>query len=81
MNQSHVIWGPSGWAETEGWAQAHYQPATNEYNGPIDVWVSVGTSLPACAFLDPHPNQNRARPSFDTATTGCSSLTIAPDCI
>lgn len=56
MNQSHVIWGPSGWAETEGWAQAHCtNPATNEYNGPIDVWVSVGTSLPACAFLDPPP--------------------------
>ena len=58
MNQPRVTWGPDGWAETDGWATAHCtNPTTHEYNGPMDVWVSVGTSLPACAFLDEPPAQ------------------------
>lgn len=56
MNEPRVTWGPNGWAETDGWALAHCtDSATHEYNGPIDVWVSVGTGLPACAFLDAPP--------------------------
>lgn len=55
-NQPRVTWGHDGWAETDGWALAHCtNPATHEYNGSMDVWVSVGTSLPACAFLDEPP--------------------------
>ncbi|EPC3544556.1 tail fiber assembly protein [Aeromonas hydrophila] len=56
LNEPRVTWGPNGWAETDGWALAHCtNPATHEYNGPFDVWVSVGTGLPACAFLDAPP--------------------------
>jgi len=58
MNQPRAKWGPDGWAETDGWALAHCtNPETNEYNGQMDVWVSAGTSLPACAFLDEPPPQ------------------------
>lgn len=59
MNQPRVIWGQDGWAETDGWALAHCTNLeTHEYNGPLDVWVSAGTSLPACAYLDePPPSQ------------------------
>mgnify|MGYP001222966962 CR=1 FL=1 len=58
MKEPHAIWGIDGWAEAEGWVLAHCtNPATHEYNGPIDVWVSVGTGLPACAFLDAPPEK------------------------
>ncbi len=54
--QPYVTWGPDGWAETDGWALAHCaNPATHEYQGEIEVWVSAGTGLPACAFLDSPP--------------------------
>ncbi|MDU7778711.1 MAG: tail fiber assembly protein [Aeromonas caviae] len=53
MNQPRVTWGADGWAETDGWALAYCtNPETHEYQGPMDVWVSAGTSLPACAFID-----------------------------
>jgi len=56
MNQPRVTWGTNGWAETDGWALTHCtNQTTNEYIGQIDVWVSVGTGLPACAFLDAPP--------------------------
>ncbi|MEA9442263.1 tail fiber assembly protein [Aeromonas caviae] len=56
MKEPRAIWGIDGWAEAEGWILAHCaNPATHEYNGPLDVWVSVGTGLPACAFLDAPP--------------------------
>ncbi|QJT25419.1 tail fiber assembly protein [Aeromonas media] len=56
MNQPCVTWGQNGWAETDGWALAHCaNTETHEYIGPIDVWVSVGTGLPACSFLDAPP--------------------------
>ncbi|TNH77570.1 hypothetical protein CF138_04695 [Aeromonas hydrophila] len=56
MNQPRVTWDPNGWAEADGWALAHCtNPATHEYNGQLDVWVSVGTGLPACAFIDAPP--------------------------
>ncbi|MGU5671689.1 tail fiber assembly protein [Aeromonas caviae] len=56
MNEPRVTWGPNGWAEADGWALAHCtNPATHEYNGSFDVWVSVGTGLPACTVLDPPP--------------------------
>lgn len=56
MNQPHVTWGQNGWAEADGWEKAHCtDPVTHEYNGQIEVWVSAGTGLPACAFLDAPP--------------------------
>ncbi|MFK0666964.1 tail fiber assembly protein [Aeromonas salmonicida] len=56
MNQPRVTWGPNGWAKTDGWALAHcVDHVTHEYIGPMDVWVSAGTGLPAYAFLDSPP--------------------------
>jgi len=56
MKEPHAIWGIDGWAEADGWILAHCaNPATHEYNGSFDVWVSVGTGLPACTVLDPPP--------------------------
>jgi len=54
--QPRVIWGSDVWAETDGWASAHCaDTATSEYIGPLDVWVSAGTGLPAGAYLDAPP--------------------------
>lgn len=51
-----VIWSNDGWAVNSGWAQAHCaDAATAEYLGAQDVWVSVGTGLPAGAYLDAPP--------------------------
>lgn len=63
LNEPWATWGPDGWAECSGWAQAHCANAvTAEYLGPQDVWVSVGTSLPAGAYLDapPAPEEGQA---------------------
>ena len=58
MKQPRVIWGLDGWAETDGWALAYCaNPETHEYHGPLEVWVSVGTNLPTCAFLDAPPEK------------------------
>ena len=56
MNEPRVVWGEDGFASKSGWAFAH---CINQYSGELlysqDVWVSVGTGLPAGAFLDPPP--------------------------
>lgn len=57
MNEPRAEWGPDGFASSDGWALAHcINQLTTEYIGSWDVWVSVGTSLPAGAFLDPPPS-------------------------
>lgn len=56
MNESRVVWGEDGFASKSGWAFAHcINQATGELLYSQDVWVSVGTSLPAGAFLDTPP--------------------------
>ncbi|MFQ2302526.1 tail fiber assembly protein [Aeromonas dhakensis] len=56
MNEPRVTWSQNGWAESDGWALAHCtNQISNEYSGPMDVWVSASTGLPACAFLDAPP--------------------------
>ncbi|MGY3931237.1 putative tail fiber assembly protein [Aeromonas encheleia] len=63
LNEPRVSWGADGWAACNGWAQAHCADAvTAEYLGPQDVWVSVGTGLPAGAYLDapPAPEEGQA---------------------
>lgn len=63
MNEPRVLWGEDGFASESGWAFAH---CVNQTTGEIlysqDVWVSVGTGLPAGAFLDapPHPEGGKA---------------------
>ncbi len=56
MNESRVVWGEDGFASESGWAFAHcINQSTGELLYSRDVWVSVGTGLPAGAFLDEPP--------------------------
>ena len=56
LNEPMVTWDVDGWAEISGWALAHFADSvTTEYLWSKDVWVSVGTSLPAGAYLDAPP--------------------------
>lgn len=56
MNEPRVIWGEDGFASVSGWAFAHcINQSTGELLYSQDVWVVVGTGLPAGAFLDNPP--------------------------
>ncbi|MGL5007386.1 MAG: tail fiber assembly protein [Plesiomonas sp.] len=56
MNEPRVSWGTDGFASESGWALAHcIDQVTGELLYSRDVWVSIGTSLPAGAFLDSPP--------------------------
>lgn len=53
MNTPRVQWGNDGFASSSGWETAYTtHPITNEYLSTQEVWISVGTGLPASAFLD-----------------------------
>lgn len=53
MNEPRVVWGEDGFASSSGWETVYTTyPVTNEYISIQDVWVSVGTGLPAGAYLD-----------------------------
>ena len=63
MNEPRVIWGEDGFASESGWVFAHcINQSTGELLYSQDVWVVVGTGLPAGAFLDtpPQPEQGKA---------------------
>ncbi|MGL4754676.1 MAG: tail fiber assembly protein [Aeromonadaceae bacterium] len=56
MNEPRVVWGDDGFASESGWDFAHcINQSTGELLYSQDVWVSVGTGLPAGAFLDSPP--------------------------
>lgn len=56
MNEQRVLWGEDGFASASGWAFAHcVDVETGEFICSQDVWVSVGTGLPAGAFLEQPP--------------------------
>lgn len=62
MNKPRVVWGEDGFASESGWAFAHcINQVTGELLYSQDVWVSVGTSLPAGAFLDPPPSSEEGK--------------------
>lgn len=63
MNEPRVTWGEDGFASSDGWVMvytAHH--ITNEYVSIQEVWVSIGTGLPAGAYLDEPmaPQQGKA---------------------
>lgn len=63
MKEPRVVWGEDGFASVSGWAFAHcINQSTGELLYSQDVWVSVGTGLPAGAFLDtpPQPEDGKA---------------------
>lgn len=63
MNEPRAVWGGDGFASESGWAFAHcINQSTGELLYSQDVWVSVGTGLPAGAFLDtpPQPEDGKA---------------------
>ncbi|MGL5037143.1 MAG: tail fiber assembly protein [Aeromonas sp.] len=56
QQEPQVAWGDDGWASECGWARVHcVDTLTAEYLGQQDVWVTLGTSLPAGAYLDEPP--------------------------
>ncbi|MGL5294686.1 MAG: tail fiber assembly protein [Aeromonas sp.] len=56
QQEPQVAWGDDGWASECGWARVHcVDTLTAEYLGPQDVWVTLGTSLPAGAYMDEPP--------------------------
>lgn len=58
MNEPRIVWGENGFASESGWAFAHIvNQSTGELLYSQDVWVSVGTGLPAGAFLEPPPSE------------------------
>lgn len=63
MNEPRVIWGEDWLASLSGWASVHtINPETNECLSTHEAWVSIGTGLPAGAYLDEpmQPEQGKA---------------------
>lgn len=61
--QPRVTWGDDGFASSAGWASVYTTiPLTGEYVSPQEAWVSIGTGLPAGAYLDEPmpPEQGKA---------------------
>ena len=53
MNEPRVTWGSDGFASASGWELVYVaSPQTGEYLGSQEVWISVGTGLPAGAYRD-----------------------------
>ncbi len=62
MNEQRVIWGEDGFASESGWAFAHcINQSTGELIYSQDVWVVIGTGLPAGAFLDSPPQHEQGK--------------------
>lgn len=53
--QPRVQWGDNGFASVSGFAYVHCANKQGEYFLSQDVWVVVGTGLPADAYLDAPP--------------------------
>lgn len=63
MNEPRCTWGEDGFASKTGWAFAYcINQSTGELLYSQDVWVVLGTGLPAGAFLDspPAPEDGKA---------------------
>lgn len=53
MKEPRVTWGIDGFASTSGWVLVYIaSPQTGEYLSNQDVWISIGTGLPAGAYRD-----------------------------
>lgn len=62
MNEPRVVWGEDGFASESGWAFAHcINQSTGELLYSQDVWVVVGTGLPAGAFLESPPQSDQGK--------------------
>ncbi|WP_421329621.1 tail fiber assembly protein [Aeromonas veronii] len=56
IQSSTLTWDKNGFAEQDGFVKAYnFDNTTREYSGPVKVWVSKGTGLPANAYLDSPP--------------------------
>lgn len=62
MNEPRVVWGEDGFASESGWAFAYcINQSTGELLYSQDVWVTVGTGLPAGAFLESPPQVEQGK--------------------
>lgn len=74
MNEPIVVWGADGFASSSGWATAFTaNPITGEYLSQQQVWVSVGTGLPAGAYLD-EPAEVAAGKAIVRSQSGWASV-------
>ncbi len=74
MNEPIVVWGEDGFASSSGWATVFAaNPITGEYLSQQQVWVSVGTGLPAGAYLD-EPDQTAPGKAIVRSQTGWESV-------
>lgn len=56
MNETRVVWGNDGYASSSGFSLVYcIDQSTGEYLYSHDVWVSLGTTLPAWSFLEQPP--------------------------
>jgi len=63
VNEPRVNWGSDGFASDSGWELVYVASAqTGQYLTSQEVWISVGTGLPAGAYLDEPmpPEQGKA---------------------
>ena len=61
-NEQRATWGDDGFATQDGWAIAHCTtPETGEYQTTTDVWVSLGTGMPAGAYGDAPPANEQGK--------------------
>jgi len=67
QNEPRVTWGEDGWASANGWVAAHCTNTEDEYIGPQDVWVSIGTGLPVGAYLQSPPAEEEGKTIVRTA--------------
>ncbi|MFM1688162.1 tail fiber assembly protein [Aeromonas salmonicida] len=62
MNEPRVVLGEDGFASESGWAFAYcINQSTGELLYSQDVWVTVGTGLPAGAFLESPPQVEQGK--------------------
>lgn len=74
MNEPLVVWGEDGFASSSGWATVYAtHPATGELLSQQQAWVSVGTGLPAGAYLD-EPDQTAPGKAIVRSQTGWESV-------
>ncbi|MNZ02352.1 Caudovirales tail fiber assembly protein [compost metagenome] len=66
-----VTWDEQGFAANDGTVNAYRTaPLTGEYMGPVEVWVSKGTGLPADIYLDAPTSTTPTGLTIVRASTG-----------
>ena len=74
MKEPRVTWGDDGFASNTGWELVYVaSQQTGEYLTSQEVWISIGTGLPAGAYLD-EPDQTAPGKAIVRSQTGWESV-------